>query len=502
MKQQRFVINFLLLLAMLIGLSGYPQDVGMAQEILAGTTADTLGIATGVHLRPSDTYGRDLHAFNTQVGKNSAILMYFTDFFYGFDSYLYEKITQQVPPGEMPVLMLTVLPTSGRQDKGCDKNYDGFIGYDALLSGKCDNFIRKFATSIAQKANTRFLIRFAHEMNLSDSSYWPSHSGKSPDAYVQLYRHFYQVFTAAQDAAGGRNAEFVWSPNYFSHPAESWNYYDHYYPGDSYVDWIGLSGYNWYPYNSQPNRSFKQLFGDLDGTDAYYSDAGFHPGILYDLSCRYAKPIILAEFGAAHNADTVQQKKDWITDAYNRLPTHPFVRAVVWFNDYSFAGNSIDFRVTQPGTVPSEITNAYKNAVQMPQFRSALPEREAATPPMTYCWTDAGKAGQAVFRLSRSIAMAENNSNTHVSLMGMLFTGDPEITFASLPPGFSASVIDDSLVAPWGEANLRFTIDSNVSAGTYAMVVRVNSLQGVFDLPFQVKVVDQLYTYHMPLLSR
>ena len=36
--------------------------------------------------------------------------------------------------------------------------------------------------------------------------------------------------------------EFVWSPNYISN---IYPHYSHYYPGDDYVDWVGVDGYNW-----------------------------------------------------------------------------------------------------------------------------------------------------------------------------------------------------------------------------------------------------------------
>lgn len=494
------LIRLLVFTGLLLGLVGAPPAI-QAQEVTTSAAAEALGIAAGVHLRPSVTYGSDLHAFNTQVGKNAAIIMWFADFVTGNDFFLYDKLnnTQQLPAQEKPVIMLTLEPKNGRQANGCDRDYSGFIGYDAMIAGRCDTFIRNLATAMAQRPAARFLIRFAHEMNISDSPYWPGHSGKTPADYIQMYRRVYQVFTAAQDAAGVRNAEFVWSPNYFSQPAEAWNYYYQYYPGDNYVDWIGVSGYNWYPYQNEPNRSFKQIFGDLDGTDAYYSDQGFHPGILYDISCRYAKPIILAEIGAAHRSGTAQQKADWILDAYRKLAAHPFVRAVVWFNDYAYAGNEINFRVTG---VESEITNAYKTALQSSAYRSTLPALADATPPARYCWTDVDKAGQPVYRLSRTSVTVKPNSRFDVSVSGILVPDDPTVSVAAMPGGVAAALIEDGLSAPWGDALLRFTTAANTPLGTHTVIVRVSSLQGVYELPLQLQVVDKLYEARLPLVIR
>ena len=48
---------------------------------------------------------------------------------------------------------------------------------------------------------------------------------------------------------GVHNVEWVWAPNAESAPGlfdvSSPNNWRHYYPGDSYVDWVGIDGYNW-----------------------------------------------------------------------------------------------------------------------------------------------------------------------------------------------------------------------------------------------------------------
>ncbi|MGD8634202.1 MAG: hypothetical protein PVF85_11570, partial [Anaerolineales bacterium] len=188
---------------------------------------------------------------------------------------------------------------------------------------------------------------------------------------------------------------WVWSPNYASYPDPSqpgyeWNQIQNYYPGDDYVDWIGLSGYNWYdtPGQNNPWRDFNYLYDE----------------VLTDLACRYAKPQIIAEIGSIEGNGTTLSKADWITDAYQRARNYPFLRGLVWFNDYAYESSSTDFRVTtgtareiedNPSLSPPQVnplpsgtsawTNAYEAAIADPIFTSTLPSLAEATPPHAIC---------------------------------------------------------------------------------------------------------------------
>jgi len=55
------------------------------------------------------------------------------------------------------------------------------------------------------------------------------------------YRHAHDLFVAD----GGDHVVWVWCPLVDDVPNESWNHWTNYYPGDAYVDWVGLDAYNW-----------------------------------------------------------------------------------------------------------------------------------------------------------------------------------------------------------------------------------------------------------------
>ena len=341
------------------------------------------GIAHAAHLRPTINYGDEVEAFNDLVGKNIAIVMYFLDWTgvsasQALDPFLLNQIQNQISePSERPVVMLTWQPMKQNTSYGCTKTYDGVIPPADIIAGNCDAYITQFALDLKARSE-RFILRFAHEMNITDSPWWPGHFGGDASLYVQMYQHVYDVFSA-QDVP---NVEWIWSPNYGSNPTDEWNDLHNYYPGDSYVDWIGLSGFNWYisPGHSEPWRTFEFLFDD----------------VLKDLTCTYAKPQMIAEIGSVEGGGSVPTKADWILDAYSKMGSYPFLRAVVWFNDYAYASPSYaDFRVTtstaQDGSVspiPSGTnawTNAYSTGISSATFTSVLPSLVDATPTNTIC---------------------------------------------------------------------------------------------------------------------
>jgi hypothetical protein len=329
--------------------SAYNQPVNISD-------LQALGIVHGAHLRPVVNYDTVLQTYNSASGKPIGILMYFMDWSgvpnnnsLVFDTFLADKIKNVTPA---PVIMLTWQPINGLVSEGCDQNY-GSIPLSNITQGKCDTYIRAFATELSARPE-RFLLRFAHEMNITDSKWWPGWYGQNASA------------------KGKHNIEWVWSINYASNPVDAWNAIPNYYPGDAYVDWIGLSGFNWYnsPGHTMPWKSFNDLYNS----------------VLKDLTCRYAKPQLITEIGTAGSA---AEKAAWIQDAYSKLPQYAFLRGIVWFNDYAYADPKYaDFRVVDTpliNSINTQITTSYQNSISTASYVSALPSLTAATPGSTVC---------------------------------------------------------------------------------------------------------------------
>lgn len=176
-----------------------------------------------------------------------------------------------------------------------------------IISGKYDNFFQQWATD-AKTNGRRVLLRFGFEFNGN----WFTWSQKPKD-FVKAWRHIHDMF----QKVGAGNVEWVWSPNVVSTPDVKANNMHLYYPGDEYVDWVGVDGYN---------------FGDHH--DIWHQWQSFHDvfqKVLVDFHKRYpTKPVMISEFGCARGKPN--QRKQWIFDAYITLQKYPQVQAVIWFN--------------------------------------------------------------------------------------------------------------------------------------------------------------------------
>lgn len=133
-----------------------------------------------------------------------------------------------------------------------------------------------------------------------------------PEKYVDAYRHVHDLFKQL----GANNVIWVWSPNEGNPVGASWNALENYYPGDAYVNWLGMDGYNWG--TSRPWsrwRSFDEIFGDFYGRLTKLA-----PG----------KPIMIAEFASSEQGGN---KASWITNTFQRIKTdYPRIKAFIWFD--------------------------------------------------------------------------------------------------------------------------------------------------------------------------
>jgi hypothetical protein len=176
-----------------------------------------------------------------------------------------------------------------------------------VANGAYDPAISTWARQAAAWGHPLFL-RWNWEMNGRWFAWGTTATNvNTPADYVAAWRHVHDLF----DAAGAQNVTWVWCPNAVftgSVPLTSL------YPGDAYVDWTGMDGYN----QSQTAawQSFESIFGPT-----YASLLQIAPD----------KPIMIAETASAEAGGS---KAAWLTDALSlQLPQHfPRVKAFVWFN--------------------------------------------------------------------------------------------------------------------------------------------------------------------------
>jgi hypothetical protein len=172
-----------------------------------------------------------------------------------------------------------------------------------LSDGSLDSYLKQQAQEVIAYGKPVFL-RPDWEM---DGNWYPKWSppAVSPSRYIADWRYLVRFFRAA----GVTNAAFVWCPNVGEpdgRAASDW------YPGDSYVDWIGSDAY--------PRQGSEvDAFAETDGLDQIAAFAKQH-----------GKPMMLAEWGVT----SPDPDNAWLFDlVFQWAAKYPeTVKALVYFD--------------------------------------------------------------------------------------------------------------------------------------------------------------------------
>ncbi|HZQ35473.1 MAG TPA: glycosyl hydrolase [Dehalococcoidia bacterium] len=235
------------------------------------------------------------------------------------------------------VPLITWMPTDWRQ--GVDRS-----GYslNSILSGRLDGYLRGWAQQLAAYSGP-VLLRFAHEMNGTWYG-WGRRDGNTPVQYIRAWQHVHDLFVAE----GATNVQWVWCPNVAD---DATSRFEPYYPGDDYVDWVALDGYNRGP---EVWRWFTPIFGPSYAALTALTD----------------KPVMIAEVGTSEalpqQAAQGDTKARWITSALTEeIPDRfPAIRAVVWFNEdkHGQEGGGYDWRIESSEAAQQAFAQAVASA--------------------------------------------------------------------------------------------------------------------------------------------
>jgi hypothetical protein len=213
-------------------------------------------------------------------------------------------------------------------------SWDG-LKYASILDGSQDKVITKAADNLRAYKKPVYL-RWAWEMNGSWYDWGGPENGNSPSQFIQAWRYIHNIFVKEKAV----NVAFVWAPNWKSYPSVSWNDMANYYPGDAYVDWIGISAY----------FSGRQTPADLFGGWSAFGSR---------------KPLMIAETGAQEHGGSV--KADWIRQLQEWIDSHPEIAALVWFDTDNDHNNGKNWRIDSS----PESLAAYQNLARDPRFLGA-----------------------------------------------------------------------------------------------------------------------------------
>lgn len=247
------------------------------------------------------------------VGRSQNMVGYFG----GWDErFRANAVTRAWERGLMPMLTWESRPIGSQNDVVDEPEYS----LPKIIAGDFDAYLTQYAQDIVA-TGLPLAIRLDHEMN---STWYPWAEQTSAGApingngvgdYVRMWQHVHDVFEAA---GANQYVIWVWAPNIvnnlpsrFQDPA----FLEALYPGDAYVDWVGVSGYQRPPFKAENDSTFDYTYGRT----------------LEQLRAITDKKILLAEVGASEIGGT---KPAWVRSFFQGFDpgANDDVIGFAWFN--------------------------------------------------------------------------------------------------------------------------------------------------------------------------
>lgn len=275
--------------------------------------------------------------------------------------FLYDKIKKVYPKKNSIYLMYTDFPNDDLSTyRECFKdalahNTGVMFGVTTFNSmGDIEKYSKQVNNIISflGKSGVKVFLRWANEMNIGPN-------GQSPTDYIKAFKY------VANIARQYPNIAMVWSPNdtgNIDRPFES------YYPGDEYVDWIGVSNYTIKYFLGEHNAS--------DINDTYFLTGPYanpvirlKPIMEFIKRNNIQKPVMISEGGVANYMNALKEDiSDWampqLMRMYADIPmVYPNVKLINYFNNI-MAHEHHNFAIYNN----KPLQTAYKQLVDNPYY--------------------------------------------------------------------------------------------------------------------------------------
>jgi mannan endo-1,4-beta-mannosidase len=147
------------------------------------------------------------------------------------------------------------------------------ISLASIAAAQYDPYLRSYATAV-KAFGGKVALSFGHEMNGNWYSWGHQHT--SAATFVAAWRHIVNVFRTM----GVRNVIWLWTVNIIDTLDNHVPNPVHWWPGSSYVNWVGVDGYYY-----GPSDTFDQVFGptivavrELTRDPIFIAETGAEPG--------------------------------------------------------------------------------------------------------------------------------------------------------------------------------------------------------------------------------
>jgi mannan endo-1,4-beta-mannosidase len=187
------------------------------------------GFYVGVYPRGVPLSYAGVTAFSSAAGIRPHIVLYYSGWLESFQAGFARTTAEH---GAVPLVQINPEGTS----------------LAAIASGQYDAYLSSYAEAVRAYRGP-VILSFGHEMNGNWYSWGFRHT--SPEVFVAAWRHIVDLFRGV----GVRNVTWMWTVNVINSqygvpsPVSWW-------PGRSYVTWIGIDGYY-----LRPSSTFVSVFG-------------------------------------------------------------------------------------------------------------------------------------------------------------------------------------------------------------------------------------------------
>ena len=222
----------------------------------------------------------------------------------------------------------------------------------AIAAGEYDETLQIWAETLAEWAQEgdterRIYLNLAPEFNGDWSPWSPAVGDEDEDDFVEMWRHTHDLFAAS--GLEYEHVQWIWTLNNSTRGVDRRACY----PGDDYVDWAGIHGYNWTNWGIW--QSAEDVYDATVSTIRSITD----------------NPIAITEFGTSSETESgdhdAERKNEWIIDAFDYLHEED-IRMALWFNlvketDWSVFGGEYGLESVNAGEEEFLAYPAYRDAV-------------------------------------------------------------------------------------------------------------------------------------------
>jgi|LSQX01.1.fsa_nt_gb hypothetical protein len=222
-----------------------------------------------------------------------------------------------------------------------------------ILGGKYDLYFQNYAQQLKSFGHP-VLFRLNNEMNGDWCKYSSYYTSKDPEIFTAMWRHVYNIFAAE----GVDNVIWVWNPHDVSFPNYKLNHALTYYPGDQYVDLIGLTGYNTGNYYAGETwREFEQIYDPLYQSYSEY----------------FSHPFIITEFGSNSVGG---DKSAWVKNMFAHIYKYPQIKAAIWWNGIDWDQDMQPARIYRMDESPSVLKAFREGLNERPVLKAEINQPE------------------------------------------------------------------------------------------------------------------------------